>query len=87
MVTGCVNSKEVLDLIDFIESPEVSVDSKMTAIRKLEDMIGMDIPGTKAFRALRNAFIKGEGDDYLRELGKTLGKDRVQRKKKGRGGA
>lgn len=59
-VTHVVDRQEVLMLIDLIEAPFVPVESKLKAIKRLEYITGMDIPGTRAFRKIRDMYIHRE---------------------------
>ena len=50
-------------LIDFIESDVYPVEGKLKAIKRLETITGRDLPGTKAFRKLRDEYLKGDADE------------------------
>ena len=62
-VTHVVDREEVLMLIDFIESDVYPVEGKLKAIKRLETITGRDLPGTKAFRKLRDEYLKGDADE------------------------
>jgi hypothetical protein len=62
-VAHIVDRQEVLMLIDLIEAVMVPVESKLKAIKRLEIITGRDLPGTKAFRKLRDEYLKGDNDE------------------------
>jgi hypothetical protein len=72
MVKVIVDRQEVIMLIDLIEAPFAPVDSKMKAIKRLEYILGRDIPGTKEFRKIRDEFTKPVDDKP--ETNATIGK-------------
>ena len=62
-VTHVVDREEVLMLIDMIEGPFVQPDSKLRAVKRLEHITGIDIPGTKIFRKIRDAYLSGKENE------------------------
>jgi len=66
-VAHVVDREEVLMLIDLIEAAMVPVESKLKAIKRLEIILGRDIPGTKMFRKIRDEYISGGDMDTLLE--------------------
>lgn len=63
MVEHIVDRQEVLMLIDLVEAPFAPVESKLRAIKRLEYVLGRDIPGTKSFRKIRDEYLKGDKDE------------------------
>ena len=62
-VTHVVDREEVLMLIDMIEGQFVRPDSKLRAVKRLEYITGIDIPGTKMFRKIRDAYLSGKENE------------------------
>jgi hypothetical protein len=62
-VAHIVDRQEVLMLIDLIEAPFVPVESKLKAVKRLEYITGIDIPGTKMFRKIRDAYLSGKENE------------------------
>jgi len=62
-VAHVVDREEVLMLIDLIEAAMVPVESKLKAIKRLEIILGRDIPGTKMFRKIRDAYLSGKENE------------------------
>jgi hypothetical protein len=64
-VAHIVDRQEVLMLIDLIEAPFVPVESKLKAVKRLEYITGRDIPGTKMFRRIRDAYLSGKESELM----------------------
>ena len=64
-VTHVVDREEVLMLIDLIEAPFVPGENKLRAVKRLEHITGIDIPGTKMFRKIRDEYLTGGNMDTL----------------------
>ena len=65
MVKHVVDRQEVFMLIDMIEGQFVHPDSKLRAVKRLEYITGIDIPGTKMFRKIRDEYLTGGNMDTL----------------------
>jgi len=63
MVKHIVDRQEVFMLIDMVEAPFVPVESKLRAVKRLEYITGIDIPGTKMFRKIRDAYLSGKENE------------------------
>jgi hypothetical protein len=88
MVKHIVDRQEVFMLIDMIEGPFVHPDSKLRAVKRLEYITGIDIPGTKMFRKIRDAYLSGKENELATpdEIPvKRCGKPKVARTRSGQG--
>jgi hypothetical protein len=62
-VTHVVDREEVLMLIDLIEASFVPGEIKLRSVKRLEHITGIDIPGTKMFRKIRDAYLSGKENE------------------------
>jgi hypothetical protein len=65
VIKHLVDREEVLQLIAMVENPEMDVDTKLKAIKRLEYITGRPLPGTKAFRKIRDEYLSGGDMDTL----------------------